>query len=113
MNGRGVMLIAVTAGLIAGCGGAPKVAQSVDDAEPRARMAAIAKPGAATDQRRMWELIEALESDDPAVRMMSIATLERLTGTRRGFEPYDSFETRQAAIDRWYQSMEQRQEEAR
>jgi len=107
------MLIAALGGMIAGCGGAPAANQGVDDAEPRARMASIAQPRGDADERRMWELIEALESDDPAVRMMAIATLERITGTRRGFEPYNSSETRQVAVDRWYHSMEQGQDQAR
>jgi hypothetical protein len=114
MNFRRVIAIAALTAWTAGCGSEQTTSQqAVHNADPHARMASIAQGQPDADERRMWELIESLESDDPAVRMMAIASLERLTGTRRGFEPYDSFEARQVAVDRWHQSMAQGQEQER
>lgn len=94
------------------CAPPPASEGGFDAEDPASKLYAIRAAGTQSDQTKIPELIEQLNSDDPAVRMYAILALEKITGDRKAYDPYAPAHERNAAVRRWVDAYNAKQIQA-
>ena len=80
-----------------------------EDDNPTVRLAAITRAGNTCDEKSIPYLVERLTDSEADVRLFAIVALRKTTGETFGYRHYGSRRSRDEAVAKWRQWIEQRQ----